>query len=228
MAGEDKLFVNICGKPVLAHTLETFQNCSLISEIVVVAREDMLTRVSHQCGIYSFDKVTAVILGGATRLDSVLNGTLAVPKENRLIAIHDGARPCVDQAIIEKAVIAAACFHAAAPAVQVSSTVKRVKKGVVTETIDRSCLFEIQTPQVFETAIIKAALTYASEKGVDVTDDCMAAELIGVPVHITDGARNNIKITTNEDIVIAEAIIRGRGTISGGHDNKIEITGSVL
>ena len=228
MAGADKLFVKVCGKPVLAHTLEAFQNCDLISEIVVVTREDMLTQVCDLCGVYAYDKVTAVILGGATRLASVLNGTLAVTKENRLIAVHDGARPCVDTAIIEKAVMTAACFHAAAPAVQVSSTVKRVKNGIVTETIDRSCLFEIQTPQVFDAAIIKAALTNASEKDIDVTDDCTAAELIGVPVYITDGARNNLKITTNEDIVIAEAILRERRASAGSQDNWFEITEMVL
>jgi 2-C-methyl-D-erythritol 4-phosphate cytidylyltransferase len=98
--------------------------------------------------------------------------------------------------------------HAAAPAIPVSSTVKRVEGGVVRETVDREKLFEVQTPQVFDAGLIKAALTSAIDKSINITDDCMAVELLGVPVYITEGSRNNIKLTTREDAILAEAILK--------------------
>ena len=220
MGGEDKLFADICGAPVLAHSLAAFQNCGYINEIVVVTREDKLELVGAICRIYSIGKASKIIVGGPTRQESVLLGVLAVSKKARLIAIHDGARPCADMSVISGAVEAAAKFHAAAPGVPVSSTVKRAKSGIVTGTVDRDGLFEIQTPQVFAAELIKAALTSAVKKGVSVTDDCMAAELIGAPIRITEGSRYNIKITAVEDLAIAKAILApssgGISTTFGG------------
>ncbi|MDR0489993.1 MAG: 2-C-methyl-D-erythritol 4-phosphate cytidylyltransferase [Oscillospiraceae bacterium] len=207
MNGGDKLFLNICGAPVLSHTLAGFQKCGLIDEIIVVAHSDMLERVIEICKEYCIDKAAMVIVGGSTRLDSVRNGVLAVSKENRLIAIHDGARPCVDIDTIERAIVAASEHNAAAPAIPVSSTIKKVINGTVIETVDRESLFEIQTPQVFDADLIKAALANAANKSLNITDDCMAVELLGHPVHITEGSRNNIKLTTREDMSIAEAIL---------------------
>ena len=208
MAGGDKLYTDINGYTVLAHTLSVFQKCNSIKEIIIVAREDRIEQVSEICAGSGVDKANKIIVGGSTRLESVLNGVMAVSKGMHLVAIHDGARPCVSPDIIERTVAAAAKHHAAAPAVKASSTVKRVKDGMVTATVDREQLYEIQTPQVFRTDIIKSALTNAYNKRVEITDDCMAAELIGIPVYVTEGSRNNIKITTREDIIIAEAILR--------------------
>ena len=207
MGGEDKLFIVINGSPVLAHTLDKFQRCRSIDEIIVVARADMLERICVVCKEYNINKATAVIVGGATRLESVLNGTMAVSNNAQLIAIHDGARPCVDIDVIERTIVAAAQHHAATPAVPVNFTIKKVEKGVVKETIDRKSLYEIQTPQVFDAALIKAALTNAVNKSLDVTDDCAAAEILGVPIYITQGSPRNIKLTTKEDIKIAEALL---------------------
>ena len=209
MAGEDKLFSTVCGAPVLGHTLGAFVKCSLIGEIVVVARRDKLDRVSDLCMEYGGGKVSKVIAGGETRLESALNGVLAVSNKARLIAIHDGARPCVTEDVIVRAVTAAVQRQAVAPAIKVASTIKRAKFGCVLETLDRENLFEIQTPQVFVSEIIKAALTNAVNKGAVVTDDCMAAELLGVAVYLTEGSRSNIKLTTEEDLGIAEAILSG-------------------
>jgi 2-C-methyl-D-erythritol 4-phosphate cytidylyltransferase len=206
----DKMFLQIQGAPVLAHTLSAFENCSCISEIIVVAREGMFELVSEICLQHGISKVTKIMFGGKTRLESVSNGVYAVSKKAKLVAVHDGARPCVDGAIIDRTVAAAAKYHAAAAGIPASSTYKRVKGGVITETVDREDLFEIQTPQVFTADLIKAALTNAIDKSLNVTDDCMAAEIIGVPIHITEGSRNNIKLTTNEDIILAEAILRDK------------------
>jgi len=208
MAGEDKIFLSICGVPVLAHSLKAFQNSDCIDEIIIVVQEDKIAEAGEICEKYSISKATRIMLGGPTRLESVLNGVLAVSGKKQLIAIHDGARPCVGDEIITGAVHSAAKYHAAAPGIPVSSTLKAASGGIIEKTICRDNLFEIQTPQVFAADLIKAALTNALDKKIDVTDDCMAAEAIGVPVHITEGSRYNIKLTTSEDIVIAEAILK--------------------
>jgi len=140
----------------------------------------------------------------------VINGVFAVSAKTKLIAIHDGARPCIDIKIIESAINAAAKYHAAAPATQIISTIKRVDNGMISETVSREGLYEIQTPQVFRTEIIKAALTNAAKKSIAITDDCMAAEMIGVRAYIVEGSRDNIKITENKDMQRAESILRRR------------------
>ena len=212
MDGEDKLFVDIAGTPALVHSLIAFQNSGLVSEIVVVARADSFEHIGALCKQYRIDKATKIMAGGSSRLESVMNGVLAVSNKARIIAIHDGARPCVDSGIIEQAISSASKYHAVAPAIPVSSTIKRAEDGTVMETVDRNGLFEIQTPQVFTAEIIKAALTNAINKSIEVTDDCMAAEIIGAKIHITDGSRSNIKLTTREDIAIAEAILKARNS----------------
>ena len=215
MDGGDKLFLEICGKPVLAHTLAVFQNCNLVDDIIVVVRADMIGRACDICKEYGIDKATKIIAGGETRFDSVNNGVFAVSPNAHLIAIHDGARPCIDIGIIEQTVITAAKYYAAAPAVPVFSTLKRVEGATISETIDREGVYEIQTPQVFEANIIKAALSNAASKSISITDDCMAVELLSVPVRITEGSRNNIKLTTDEDVCVAEAVLGGRARVRG-------------
>ncbi|MCL2124387.1 MAG: 2-C-methyl-D-erythritol 4-phosphate cytidylyltransferase [Oscillospiraceae bacterium] len=210
MGGGDKLFAELHGAPVLAYTLMAYQKCALIDEIIVVARADALTDVSALCEKYRITKAVKVIVGGETRLLSVLNGIYAVEEKAELVAIHDGARPCVDSATIIRAIEAAMRHHAAAPAIPVSSTVKRARDGIISETVDREGLYEMQTPQVFDKDLIKAALTNAKNKSVDVTDDCQAVEMLGCPVHITEGTRENIKITTSSDLRVAEAFLAER------------------
>ena len=208
MDGSDKLFTEICGAPVLAHTLGIIQKCGYINEIVIVTREDKLERVGQICEAFGISKASTIIIGGPTRLLSVLNGLYAAAEKAELIAIHDGARPCVDIDVINRTIESAASSHAAAPAAPVSSTIKRARNNIIEETIDRENLFEIQTPQVFSADLIKAALTNAKNKSIDVTDDCYAVELLGFPVHITEGSRSNIKITTKDDLIVAEAIMQ--------------------
>jgi 2-C-methyl-D-erythritol 4-phosphate cytidylyltransferase/2-C-methyl-D-erythritol 2,4-cyclodiphosphate synthase len=210
--GEDKLFYQINSKPVLAYTIEAFQNCKLVGEIIVVSREESFEPIGEICLKYGFDKVTRVIKGGQSRLESVINGVFAVSQKSRLIAVHDGARPCVDIDTISKTIEAALKHNAAAPAVQIVSTVKRVSDDVISETIDRDALYEIQTPQVFRAELIKAALTKAAKKSATVTDDCMAVEILGAKVHIVEGSRYNLKITDAGDLRMAESILLGNTT----------------
>ena len=206
--GEDKLFIDIHGIPVLAHTLMAFQKSPDVSEIIVVTRPDCVDKVNEICQRFSIGKATNFIFGGATRMLSVLNGVNSASDESDIIAIHDGARPCIELPTIQRTIELARKFHAAAPAIPVTSTLKKVKKDFILETVDRSSLYEVQTPQVFQADLIKAALTNALNKSIEVTDECKAVELIGATVRITEGSRRNIKLTTPEDIVIAKAILQ--------------------
>jgi len=210
MGGVNKMLGDLNGSPVLARTLAAFQNCPAVDEIVVVTRRDDLDAVSDICTKYAVSKATKVIVGGSTRLESVHNGIYECSPRARLIAIHDGARPLVTDRVITDAVKLALKHHAAAPAVPVTSTVKQAKNHVVTNTPNRSELFEIQTPQVFDADLIKAAVTNAVRKSLDVTDDCMAVEAIGATVWLSEGSYENLKITTPPDLITAGAIMSAR------------------
>lgn len=209
--GEDKLMMELCGVPVLARTILAFDRCALIDEIVVVTRSEKIVDVAHLCERYSVSKVTKILVGGETRTVSALAGLSEISPDARLAAVHDGARPLVTEEIIRAVVHMAALNKAAAPAVKLKDTVKRVADGLVVETPERSGLVAVQTPQVFWPELIKGALTDAVQKGLEFTDDCAALEAMGVPVYITEGSYDNLKITTPEDIAAAEWIIRRRG-----------------
>ena len=127
------------------------------------------------------------------------------------IAVHDGARPFVTQEVLEEVIRKAAECGAAAPAVPVTDTIKRAKAGVVEETLDRETLFAIQTPQVFEASLLKAALQKAAEEGVTLTDDCGAVERLGMRISLTRGDRANLKLTTPTDLDLGLGILIGRG-----------------
>ena len=167
------------------------------------------------CREYGLDKVTKVVVGGAERIHTVRAGLREVDPEAELIAIHDGARPLVPQQVLEQTVEKAAQTGAAAPAVPVTDTIKRGEKGLTVETVDRSSLWAVQTPQIFEAGLIRAAIEKAVEDQGELTDDCAAVERLGMKVSLTQGSRENIKITTPFDLLVGEAILdaRGRGEL---------------
>lgn len=210
MNGSDKMFSTVCGIPVLALTLSALQNCTAVDEIVVVVRAEMLERVSLLVSENSIHKVTKVVVGGKTRLESVALGTAAVNTKADIILVHDGARPLVTSEIIEETISLARKCHAAACAVPVKDTVKSAKNGRVISTPDRASLYSVQTPQAFDADIFRASVHNALKINLAVTDDCMAAEAIGVPIRLADGSYENIKITTPTDLIFAEAILRNR------------------
>ena len=174
--GQDKLFAALGGVPVLVHTLRALESCPSIGAIIVVTRPDHLVEVGKLCREAALSKVSQVVSGGATRTESVLAGVKAVGEEYPIIAIHDGARPLVSREVVEAAIAAAVSGSAAAPAVPVKDTVKEADHGIVTATPDRSRLFAVQTPQVFDADLIRTALTRAVEDGISLTDDCAAVE----------------------------------------------------
>lgn len=210
MGGIDKVLAPLGELPVLVHTLYAFQDCPVIDEIIVVAREDLLVEVGRICKDFAFDKVRKVVVGGQERIHSVQAGLREADPEANLIAIHDGARPLVTQEIIRDTVARAALTGAAAPAVPLVDTIKREEDGRTVETVDRSQLWAVQTPQVFEAGLIKAATQKALDDGELLTDDCGAVERLGMRVTLTSGSRENLKITTPLDLILGEAILQAR------------------
>jgi len=205
MGGIDKVLAPLCGKPLITHTVQAFQNCDAIREIVVVVREDQQVVVTGLCA--GFDKVTAVVAGGKDRPESVEAGLRALSKKAKLVAVQDGARPLITWQVIDRTVRAAHSYGAAAPAIPVKDTVKIVKGGVVTETPDRSTLQAVQTPQVFDRELLSGALQKARKDGISITDDCSAVEYMGMSVKIVEGDERNIKVTTPMDLKIAQLLL---------------------
>ena len=205
MEGIDKVMAPLGGEPLIRHTVRAFENCDAVSEIVVVTREDQLVAVNDLCS--DFSKVTAVVVGGKSRVESVQLGLNALSDKVKLAAVQDGARPLVTWQVIDRAVRAAHSFGAAAPGIPVKDTVKEVTGGVVKNTPDRSALRAIQTPQVFDFDLLRGALKKAVLEGAQITDDCSAVENMGMSVKIVEGEERNIKITTPMDLKIAELLL---------------------
>ena len=206
MNGTDKIFYEIGGLPLLAHTIQVFEQSSSANEIIVVTKEDMIEQVRQLCAQHGFVKVADVVAGGKTRTESVMKGLDHVCANTAYAAIHDGARPFVTTEIFEDTLEKAKKYHAAAPAIPVKDTIKTVSNHIVTGTPDRASLFAVQTPQIFDFDLLRGALTKAMKTHTPVTDDCSAVEAIGMSVYLTDGNDENIKITTPSDLLFAQAI----------------------
>ena len=207
---DSKQFLPLLGKPAISYTLRAFQACGMIDEIVVVCRAqdaDRITRIAVDSGI---KKLTAVTNGGACRAESVKNGIMAADPKAEYFAIHDGARPLITPAEIERVVLAALETGAATLGTPVTDTVKTVDSdNIILGTPARDTLRAVQTPQVFEKELYTFALTEA-ENPEKITDDCSLIEKLGGEVLIVEGSRENIKLTTPIDAVLAETILSKR------------------
>ena len=208
--GEDKMFMDIAGMPVLARTLLALNSCACVDEIILVVRADCLEKASQLCFEYNANKVTKVVCGGNNRNESALSGLSEIRRNAKVAIIHDGARPFVTEEIVKNVVHAAALHKCAAPAIPVTDTIKTAENGRVTGTLERSSLVAMQTPQAFQPDLLKTALTKAVRDGINYTDDCAAVEALGALIHLTEGAPENIKITRPLDVKLAEAIIQSR------------------
>jgi 2-C-methyl-D-erythritol 4-phosphate cytidylyltransferase len=210
-SGLNKQFIPLCDIPVLARTLSAFESSSGITRVIVVVRGEDIVAVADIVREFGFDKVVRIVRGGETRQQSAAAGLEAAGVTD-YIAVHDGARPLVTSACIDRVVEAALEFKAAATAVRLKDTVKQTdENGIVLGTPDRSFLWAVQTPQVFETELYKKALKAAQDSGAEYTDDCQLVEIAGGRVRLVEGEYSNIKITTKDDVNIAEAILRARG-----------------
>ena len=204
--GFDKVLADVGGLPVIVRCLKSFEKAPSVSEVVVVTRTDLVPEVARLCQDFGLSKVVKVIRGGEDRTQSARLGTLECASKAKLIAIHDGARPFVTVQVIEDAVAQAAVNGAAAPAVPVKDTIKAAHDGLVERTLDRTELYAVQTPQVFDGDLIRAALHKAVDDGVSLTDDCAAVERLGMRVSLTPGDERNIKLTTPADLLIGEIL----------------------
>ena len=205
MGGIDKVMAELKGEPMILRTVRAFQNCDCIAEIVIVTREDLILPITALTR--GMGKVRAVVRGGSSRQESVHLGLNTLSKEMQMAAIHDGARPLISGAVIDRTVRAAHTHNAAAPAIPVKDTIKVVQGRVVVNTPDRATLFAVQTPQVFDFDLLRGALKHAEETGAQVTDDCSAVELLGMKVKIVEGDERNLKVTTPMDLKIAEMLL---------------------
>lgn len=206
----NKQYLLLNGKPVLAHTIDVFEKAECISEIIVVInKNDKNFFINSVIKPYNFKKITAVAEGGEDRQASVFNGLCHVSHESEIVAVHDGARPFVTTDIIQRSVDVALKDGAACVGVPVKDTIKKVDEELnVKQTPDRSFLWAIQTPQTFRKNIIADAHRNAALDGFRGTDDSVLAERLGYRVRMVMGSYTNIKITTAEDLVIAEAILK--------------------
>ena len=210
MGGGDKQLLELDGVPVLVRTLLALQNARRVDTIVVGAREEHLVEISRLCKEYGITKCAKVVRGGESRVHSVLLAALEAG-DAELLAVQDGARPLTTPELIDEVIALAERCGAAAPAVAVKDTVKAVNSDdTVERTLDRSTLRAIQTPQVFQADLLKAALQAALESGAEITDDCSAVERLGKTVYLTEGDEANLKITTPTDLILAEALLRAR------------------
>jgi len=210
MGGENKLLLPLAGRPVLAHVLLALEASARVNEIVIAAREEDMLTYADLCKSCGITKPVKVVPGGKTREESVLRAASEANAEARLIAVQDGARPMVTPELIDAVIEQAKKSFAAAPAIPVHDTIKTAEGGVVTGTPDRATLFAVQTPQVFDAQLLRAALQSALEEGAQLTDDCSAVERIGKQVYLIEGSEENLKITTPLDMIFAQAIMERR------------------
>ncbi len=209
MGGTPKQFILINNKEVIKHTLEKFQNAKLIDEIIVVCREEDEKKIKEIANKSNITKAKAYVYGGKERQDSVMKGVKAISEDVNYIAIHDGARPLITSSLIDEVVKEAYEKKACALGVPVKDTIKIVNKDLVIEkTLNRNSLIAMQTPQVFCKNLYLKAVSKIKDDGNEYTDDCAIVENYGANVYIVKGSYENIKITTPEDVIVAESIIK--------------------
>ncbi len=205
-ADKNKLLLEVSGRPVLAWSLDAFESCPLVDEVLVIANEQDIFSYRDIIQTEGFKKVTTIVRGGETRAESVCAGIRAA-EDADIVVIHDGARPLVTSAIIQKVIDESRETGAAIAAVPTVDTIKRVQNGIITDTPDRTELWQAQTPQVFRRDLILSALENSSAA---VTDDASAVEQAGGTVKTVNTGYENIKVTTPFDLMVAEAVLSVR------------------
>ncbi|MBI3881514.1 MAG: 2-C-methyl-D-erythritol 4-phosphate cytidylyltransferase [Verrucomicrobia bacterium] len=208
----DKLFLEIGGIPIVGHTWQRFDGVAEIDEILIVTREDLRPAFEELAIELDVQLPWRLVLGGAARQDSVANGLDALAPATEIVAIQDGARPCTTKALIRATMDAARESGAAVAAMRVTDTVKESADGrTIARHLDREKLWAVQTPQTFRVSIIRRALATARERGLVLTDDTAACELIGQPVRLVESATPNPKVTVPADLPYVELLLREQG-----------------
>ena len=218
----DKLFLDVAGRAVIAHTWQRFNDAAGIDDIILVVRDTMQSAFSELSERHGLTKPYQIIVGGKERQDSVWNGLRALRPEAEVVVIQDGARPCTPEALITATIEAAREAGAAVAAQRVTDTIKESDGGtLIHRTVDRSRLWAVQTPQTFRVAVIRRALEAVRAKGVVVTDDTAACELIGQPVRLVESAGPNPKVTVPGDLPYVETLLWERRERGPGRAERI-------
>jgi 2-C-methyl-D-erythritol 4-phosphate cytidylyltransferase len=208
---QDKLFLEIAGKPVIAHTWQQFARAECIDDILLVVRDGMQSAFQELADRFQLRKPFRLVAGGPERQDSVWNGLEAASDETEIVAVQDGARPCTSPRVIADTVTMARENGAAVAAQPVTDTIKESVDGKwVTRTLDRSRLWSVQTPQTFRVEILRRALSEVRNRALLITDDTAACELIGQRVQLVASAEPNPKVTRREDLPYIEMLLRDR------------------
>jgi len=207
--GTDKLFLEVAGRPLVAHTWGRFDAAKCIDQITMVVRDGMQTAFKDLAATFHFQKPFQVVEGGEHRQDSVWNGLEALPSNCQLVAIQDGARPCTSEEIITATLQAARLVGAAVAARRLTDTIKESDDSqLVSRHLDRTRLWSVQTPQSFRIEVIRQALAAVRQKQIVVTDDTAACELIGQPVRLVENSAPNPKATLPADLTYIEILLR--------------------
>ena len=207
-ANVDKLWLEVAGRPVIAHTWAKFDSAKEIDEIIIVVRDGMQPHFTELAEKFSFQKKFHLVAGGAERQDSVWNGLAAVSPKTEIVAIQDAARPCTSAELISDTIQAARETGAAVAAQPVADTIKETADGkIISRTVDSSKLWAVQTPQTFRVEVIRRAISTAREKNLNLTDDTAACELIGQPVQLVKSAAPNPKVTVPADLPFIASLL---------------------
>jgi 2-C-methyl-D-erythritol 4-phosphate cytidylyltransferase len=198
-----KQFIEILGKPVIFHTLEKFENCSAVDEVVLVLPAAEVESFQTE----SLTKLRKIVAGGKTRAESVSNGLKEVSIQTKIVLVHDGARPLVTVAEIEQMIEKAKIYGAVCLVAAINDTIKEISGEKIVATIDRAKLRRALTPQAFQFEILRKAFAEA-DLSASATDECLLVEKIGFEIHVVEGSARNIKITTPEDLIFAEAFLK--------------------
>jgi len=203
-----KQFLLLAGTPLIFHTLKPFEQCGNIHEVIVVVPADESAGFVSAAGKYGLRKVARVVPGGATRADSVKRGLMSIRSSTaEIVAVHDGVRPFVTVEEIDATIAAAQVSGAAILVAPVTDTIKQVNDQRIVQTLDRGRLRRALTPQCFRYDVLRQAYQAADVTDPSLTDESVLVEKLGIPVSIVEGSPRNIKVTTAEDFVMAEAIL---------------------
>jgi 2-C-methyl-D-erythritol 4-phosphate cytidylyltransferase len=207
--GADKLWLEIAGRPVIAHTWQKFNDAKCIGEIILVVRDGMQKNFAELAVKFNFQKLFRIVVGGTERQDSVWNGLETLPPKTEIVAIQDAARPCTSEELIAATIEAARETGAAVAAQQITDTIKEsADTKTILRTLDRAKLWSVQTPQTFRVEIIRRAISAARQKNLVFTDDTAACELIGQPVRLVPSTTPNPKVTVPGDLPFVETLLR--------------------
>lgn len=203
----NKIFLNVDEKPILAYTLDVFEFATCIDNVILVCSDNDKPLCEEIIKEFAYTKVIQIVIGGATRQESVRNGLSAVPDSTDIVLVHDAARPLVTEKMLKDSIEAARNSGAAAVGIKPVDTVKRIDGNEIAETVDRTSLVQIQTPQTFNKNLLTEAHDLAKRNHQLVTDDCALLELAGQKVTVVPGACYNIKLTTPEDYALISAYL---------------------